>query len=204
MSAQINELNKSALRMPRQNEELDSKQTFDQNVGHMSASPEALAQFRNVLNFQVISRYDSAIKKLLCHTSHCVVYKFNDGTQEWVKTEFQGALALYLRDFITPEQGRGSLNTFKQLQEMFCYGLILLNRNSPECFSLGLLPNRITKYFFPNGVDGHGVLTMDVELNDSLIIVKDLLGDIYGLWIFDDADCKTLSKAIEFCLNSEL
>lgn len=169
-----------------------------------AASPDEIAQFRNNINFKVISRYDAAIKQLLCHTSHCVVYKYDDETQEWIKTEFQGALALYLRDFVAPATGEETKNTIGELEKMFCYGLILLNRNSPECFSLGLVPNRIARHYFPQGVAGHGVTEMDVELNDSLIILKNLVGEIHGLWIFDESDRTKLAKAIEFCLNGDL
>lgn len=63
---------------------------------------EALRLYTNTLNFNVISRYDPAIKQLLCNTSHCVLYNFNDETEEWVKSDFQGTLALYVRDFKVP------------------------------------------------------------------------------------------------------
>ncbi|KAK6454079.1 decapping protein [Scheffersomyces xylosifermentans] len=162
---------------------------------------EALKLYRNTLNFNVISRYDAAIKQLICHTSHCVIYKFNDESEEWVKSDYQGALALYVRDFKVPK--KGVTPTYTDLQELFCYGLILLNRNNPECFSLGLLPNKITKHFYPNGLNNSEVLEMDVELNDNLIIVRNLLGEIYGLWVFNEDDRTKMFKSLEFCLNAD-
>ena len=33
---------------------------------------DALKLYTSALNFNVISRYDPAIKQLICHTSHCV------------------------------------------------------------------------------------------------------------------------------------
>lgn len=169
--------------------------------GNQITPQEALKLYRNTLNFNVISRYDPEIKQLLYHTSHSVVYKFNDESQEWVKTDYQGTLALYMRNYEVPTSNHGS--TYQDLQTLFCYGLILLNRNNPECFSLGFLPNNITKAFFPHGVDNSNILEMDVELNDNLIIVKDLLGNIYGLWIFNEDDRIKLFKSLEYCLSSD-
>lgn len=163
---------------------------------------EALKLYTNTLNFNVISRYDPSIKQLVCHTSHCVIYKFNEDTQEWIKTDYQGTLAMYVRDFIVPTSKTNL--SYSDLQSLFCYGLILLNRNSPECFSLGLLPNKVSKHFFPNGLQESGILEMDVELNDNLIIVRNLLGEIYGLWVFNEEDRLKLFKSIEFCLNSDV
>lgn len=161
---------------------------------------KALELYRSTLNFNVISRYDPAIKQLLHSTSHCVIYKFNDESQEWVKSEYQGTLALYLRDFQIPQN---AIATYEDLQKLFCYGLILLNRTNPQCFSLGLLPNKVTQHFFPHGLNNNGINAMDVELNDNLIIIKNILGEIYGLWVFNEEDRTKLFKLIQFCLNND-
>ncbi|CAK7901657.1 mRNA-decapping enzyme subunit 1 [[Candida] anglica] len=158
---------------------------------------KALEIYKNALNFNVIHRYDQAIKQLLYLTSHSVIYKFDDDTEEWIKTDYQGTMALYLRDFSLPQ------NSQPELEKLFCYGLILLNRNNPECFSLGLLPNKVSKHFFPHGVGSNGIVEMDVEINDNLIIVKNLLGDIYGLWVFNEDDRLKLFKLLEFCLKND-
>lgn len=162
------------------------------------STQDALKLYRNTLNFNVISRYDPAIKQLLYFTSHCVIYKFQDET--WTKTDFQGTLAFYIRDFTMP-LGPGS--SYQDLQRCFCYGLILLNRSNPECFSLGLLPNVMTRMFFPNGINNNGITEMDVELNDNLIIVKNLLGEIYGLWVFNEEDRTKLFKLLDYCLQNQ-
>lgn len=154
---------------------------------------KALELYKSTLNFNVISRYDPAIKQLLYLTSHCVIYKFNEADEDWAKTEYLGTLALYLRNFEVPLSAPQSLD---DLQTLFCYGLILLNRNNPECFSLGLLPNRIIK----NLTNFHEI---DAELNDNLIIVKNVVGDIYGLWVFDETDRMKLFKLIDYCLKSD-
>ncbi|CAH2350164.1 mRNA-decapping enzyme subunit 1 [[Candida] railenensis] len=163
---------------------------------------KALELYRNALNFNVINRYDPSIKQLLYHTSHCVIYKFEDETEEWIKSDYQGSLALYLRDFKLPQQNNQTQISFQDLQSLFCYGLMLFNRNKPECFSLGFLPNNITKHFLPQGLGGNGIDEMNVELNDNLIIVKNLLGEIYGLWVFNEADRMKLFKLLEFCLKN--
>ncbi|RLV86823.1 mRNA-decapping enzyme subunit 1 [Meyerozyma sp. JA9] len=167
----------------------------------VSTDQNALDLYRNALNFNVISRYDNKIKQLLYHTSHCVIYKYDATTEEWEKTDFSGTLALYLRDFATPH--RGAPPTVDTLRSLFCYGLILMNRNNPECFSLGLVPNKITQHIFPQGVNNMGILSMDVELNGNLIIVKNLLGEIYGLWVFNEAEREKLYKLLEFCLTND-
>lgn len=167
----------------------------------MATDQNGLELYRNALNFNVISRYDSKIRQLLYHTSHCVVYKFDAASEEWEKTDYLGTLALYLRDFAAPQ--RGMPPTLATLQSLFCYGLILMNRNNPECFSLGLLPNGTTSKIFPHGVNNNGILQMEVELNGNLIIVKNLMGEIYGLWVFSEAEREKLFKLLEFCLTND-
>ena len=83
---------------------------------------EALNLYTNTLNFNVISRYDPAIKQLLCNTSHCVLYNFNDETEEWVKSDFQGTLALYIREFKVPKSN-SEPPTYQDLQDLFATGL---------------------------------------------------------------------------------
>lgn len=167
-------------------------------------TPEkALELFKSTLNFNVISRYDPHVKQLLYTTSHCVIYKFEPELQQWQKSDYQGTLALYLREFQAPEAGKQNLG-YKDLQNLFCYGLILLNRLNPECFSLGLIPNKVTKHFFPEGVENNGVYEMDAEMNHELIIVKNLLDEIYGLWVFSEEDRNKLFKLIEFCLKNDV
>ena len=48
-----------------------------------------------------------------------------------------------------------------------------------------------------------GILSMDVELNGNLIIVKNLLGEIYGLWVFNEAEREKLYRLLEFCLTND-
>ena len=165
-------------------------------------SEKALELYKNALNFNVVNRYDPALRQLLYVASHCVVYRFDSESDEWIKTDYQGATALYLRDFKLPQKP-AEMCTYADLQNLFCYGLIVLNRNKPECFSMGLLPNRLTGQFFPRGVAGSGVSSMDVEMNDNLLIVKNLLGEIYGLWVYSEAERLKIFKLLEFCLHND-
>lgn len=64
----------------------------------VSPLPNALDFYIKALNFNVISRYDSKIKQLLFHTPHASVYKWDFSKDEWRKLEYQGVLAIYLRD----------------------------------------------------------------------------------------------------------
>ncbi|KAI5969155.1 DCP1 [Candida margitis] len=141
---------------------------------------DALKLYTSALNFNVISRYDPAIIQLVCHTSHCVLYKFNEESEEWIKTDYQGALALYERS--TSSDSEQELSSDSQLQQAFKYGIIILNRSNPECFSLGILPGS----------------EMEVELNDNLIIIRSLSGEIYGLWLFSEEERESLFKTIQY------
>ncbi|SMN19479.1 similar to Saccharomyces cerevisiae YOL149W DCP1 Subunit of the Dcp1p-Dcp2p decapping enzyme complex, which removes the 5' cap structure from mRNAs prior to their degradation [Maudiozyma saulgeensis] len=58
----------------------------------------ALEFYRKALNFNVIGRYDPKIKQLLFHTPHASIYKWDFQKDEWTKLEYQGVLAIYLRD----------------------------------------------------------------------------------------------------------
>lgn len=164
------------------------------------SAKKALELYKETLNLNVISRYDPCIKKLLYQTAYSVIYKFDETQENWIKTDYQGSLALYLRDFQVPT---ATSPAFQDLQKLFCYGLILLNRSNLDLFSIGILPNNVTNHYFPNGVDNCGILRMDVELKDSLIIVKNLLGEIYGLWIFNESDRSKLHKLLQFCLTND-
>lgn len=141
---------------------------------------DALKLYTSALNFNVISRYDPAINQLVSHSSHCVLYKFNEESEEWVKTEYQGALALYERNAQNDFEKTSSSES--QLQQEFKYGIIILNRSNPECFSLGILPES----------------GMEVELNDNLIIIRSLSGEIFGLWLFSEEERDSLFKTIQY------
>lgn len=156
-----------------------------------------LKQYRSELNFKVISKYDSALKQIYFHTPHCVIYRFNNLSQEWMKTDFQGSLAFYLRKKLT------NYYNISDLLNMFSYSIILLNRNNPTCFSLGIMPNKALKTIIQDNCTGEQFVEMNVELKDNLIIVKNLLGEIYGLWVFNEFDRTKLFKSLEYCIFND-
>ncbi|EDK43564.1 conserved hypothetical protein [Lodderomyces elongisporus NRRL YB-4239] len=183
-----------------------------QNSGFAEESlsrEEALKLYTNALNFNVISRYDPAIKQLLSHTSHCVLYKFDHDSDEWIKTDFQGTMALYARDSKlhinelqrTIQQMQPTVELVQHVQDLFQFGLILLNRTSPECFSVGIVPSKLAKALEGKVFGDHTMHEMEVELNDNLIIVRNLYGDIFGLWVFDEEDRSELFKLLQYCLD---
>ncbi|CAK9438451.1 uncharacterized protein LODBEIA_P26750 [Lodderomyces beijingensis] len=172
-----------------------SAQGFPQEAAKNSISrDDALKLYTNTLNFNVISRYDPAIKQLLYYTSHCVIYQFID--DEWAKTDYQGVLALYSRenclDTSKPVSGEA-------VQSLLCYGLILLNRNNPDCLSIGLVPNNVVASVSDTSLTQFD--EMEVELNANLVIVRDIEGKIFGLWIFDEDDRSALFQTIKQILE---
>lgn len=72
-----------------------AKQQTGSNTNDNSS---ALEFYRKALNFNVIGRYDPKIKQLLFHTPHASIYKWDFQKDEWTKLEYQGVLAIYLRD----------------------------------------------------------------------------------------------------------
>lgn len=70
-------------------------------TGAATAAEDSATQlefYRKALNFNVIGRYDPKIKQLLFHTPHASLYKWDFKKDEWNKLEYQGVLAIYLRD----------------------------------------------------------------------------------------------------------
>ncbi|KAL6950726.1 hypothetical protein ACO0QE_000007 [Hanseniaspora vineae] len=108
-----------------------------------------------------------------------------------------------------------SQDTIKILQgeDIYNYGLILLNRSNPENFSLGIVPNSVVnkrRIFRKNpasvaGVNGQNMElnNMQIEKNDGLLIIKSLLGQVFGLWIYNEKDRETLFTLIKYLLESE-
>lgn len=67
-------------------------------TSNVTDTTNALEFYRKALNFNVIGRYDPKIKQLLFHTPHASIYKWDFGKDEWNKLDYQGVLAIYLRD----------------------------------------------------------------------------------------------------------
>ncbi|KAH3902438.1 related to mRNA-decapping enzyme subunit 1 [Saccharomycodes ludwigii] len=209
---------------------------------------DTLDLYRKALNFNVIGRYDPKIKQLLFHTSHAVLYQYDIEQENWAKQEYQGVLAVYLRDLsntstnllndvsnesatlksVTSSTAIKAMDTVKtdssyvneinnnngsngstqqkvlQGQDFYNYGLIILNRCNPENFSLAITPNSVINKHKLFGKEEKQVLTnIQIEKNDELLIIKNLLGDVYGLWIYNEEDRETLYTLIKYLLENE-
>ncbi|CEP61052.1 Dcp1p LALA0_S02e05666g [Lachancea lanzarotensis] len=191
------------------------------------ASPDMTLEFyRKALNFNVIGRYDSKIKQLLFHTPHASVYKWDFGKDEWVRLEYQGVLAIYLRDLtqgdeILPEETEeersvlalpskpnGPEHNTEVLKgrDIYNYGLILLNRMNPENFSIGIAPNSVInkrRLFSPDEDEQQPLECMKVEVKDDLVIIKNLRHEVFGIWIHTVPDRKNVYELIKYLLESE-
>lgn len=141
--------------------------------------------YTKTLTFNVIGRYDPKIDRLLYHTSHCQLYKFGE-TQEWDKLDYQGVLAVYSRK--KSEEG-------DEVDDIYDHGIIILNRASPENFSIGLLSNSESRKL--------GVSEIKTEHQTDYIIIKNLEGDIYGFWIHEVKDRESVFTLIKAIVNRE-
>lgn len=158
----------------------------------ISSSQETLEWYRRILTLNVISKYDPEIQQLVFKTSHSVIYEFKSETSDWEKLDFQGPLAFYSRN--SNNLKLDSLEGQSLVQsDNFPFGIILLNRDSPQNFGLGLIPSKYIK----DKKD-----QMMIEENSELLILKSLEGKTYGLWVFDLNDRKYLNQLIEYYLDN--
>lgn len=196
-----------------------------------ASSDMTLEFYRKALNFNVIGRYDPKIKQLLFHTSHAAVYKWDCSTDGWSKLEYQGVLAIYLRDVsnhedllpalgnndntvitgatTTQQNGIGSESPSSQLltgHDIYNYGLIIINRINPDNFSLGIAPNSAInkrKIFNPEEDVRQPLHTMGVEVKDDLLIIKSLTREVFGIWIHNESDRNNIYELIKYLLENE-
>ncbi|CCK72630.1 Dcp1p KNAG_0K02670 [Huiozyma naganishii CBS 8797] len=180
-------------------------------------SSNALEFYRKALNFNVIGRYDPKIKQLLFHTPHASIYKWDFGKDEWNKLDYQGVLAIYLRDLTAgptklPKQDNDSSQQHYSSGEplrgpdIYNYGLIVLNRINPENFSIGIVPDSVIKQrkTSNSAEDQQNPLhLMGIEVKDDLIIIKNLKHEVYGIWIHTAADRQNIYELITYLLKND-
>lgn len=184
-----------------------------------------LELYRKALNFNVIGRYDPKIKQLLFHTPHATVYKWDFQDKKWSKLDYQGVLAIYLRDVFTKNSLlAGTQNhdqsTISRLNngvsdlpsellkgyDIYNYGLIILNRISPDNFSLGIVPNSVVnkrKLFSPEEELYQPLEQMGVEVKNDLVIIKNLRHEVFGIWIHTPTDRENVYELIKYLLENE-
>lgn len=186
----------------------------------------ALEFYRKALNFNVIGRYDPKIKQLLFHTPHASIYKWDFNKDEWNKLDYQGVLAIYLRDisnreFILPNveddssmmddsnvnlQHHYRHGQILQGEDIYNYGLILLNRINPDNFSMGIVPNSVInkrKLFDAQLNQTNPLEKMGIEVKDDLVIIKNLKHEVFGIWIHTVVDRQNIYELIKYLLESE-
>ncbi|KAH3681056.1 hypothetical protein WICPIJ_007970 [Wickerhamomyces pijperi] len=86
--------------------------------------------FADTLTYNVLQRHDPQLERLLKYCSHSQLYKLNS-EGEWDKLDFSGVLAIYTRKPTEAAPYEG--------------GMMILNRNSPENWCIGLTRNREAK-----------------------------------------------------------
>lgn len=181
----------------------------------------SLELYRKPLNFNVIRRYDPKIKQLLFHTPHSTLYKWDINDNKWNKLEYQGVLAIYLRDIaegadlLVPsrdqQQDANGSNEIKAGEvlygrDIYNYGLIILNRINPDIFSIAIAPNCSVnkRKLFATQEDALQPLeVMGVELKDDLVIIKNLRKEVYGIWIYTPADRQNVYDLLMYLLENE-
>lgn len=181
-------------------------------------STETLEIYRKALNFNVIARYDPKIKQLLFHTPHANVYKW--GEDKWNKLDYQGVLAIYLRDVsdketplpelssyddaVTSQQSEGHTPQILTGKDIYNYGLIIMNRINPDNFSLAIASNSVlNKNKLLNPDSTNQLEPMRVEVRDDLVMVKTLKKEVYGIWVHTPEDRQNIYELIKFLLESE-
>ncbi|QLQ80669.1 hypothetical protein HG537_0E00220 [Torulaspora globosa] len=190
------------------------------------ASAMTMEFYRKALNFNVIGRYDPKIKQLLFHTPHASVYKWDFEKNEWNKLDYQGVLAIYLRDVANRDSflpggdiGEQSVSSCggQQMEtaaygethsgrDIYNYGLIILNRINPDNFSMAIVPNSVVnkrKVFEAEENAKNPLECMGVEVKDELVIIKNLKKEIYGIWIHTVADRQNIFELIKYLLENE-
>ncbi|ODV61870.1 Dcp1p, partial [Ascoidea rubescens DSM 1968] len=170
---------------------------------------QQLEFIKNIINFNVIGKYDPKIKQILLQTYQSIWYKFNETKAEWEQLEYAGPLALYLRNYeweyfndpsrIAQRRGLDEETIARELKlrDCYVYGLMVLNRSSPKNLSLGLIPHTITDAYPAFYSGGY-----EFERKDELLIIKNWLDEIYGVWIHHPQDRERFGKLIEYCLSN--
>lgn len=190
-----------------------------------SNSAMTMEFYRKALNFNVIGRYDPKIKQLLFHTPHASVYQWDFETDEWKKLEYQGVLAIYLRDVsqgdmlphqtesitsmntdTTDNQSSSFSGTVLTGHDIYNYGLIILNRINPDNFSIGIVPNSVINkrnVFNADENSENPLECMGVEVKDDLVIIKNLKHEVFGIWIHTVADRENIYELIKYLLEND-
>ncbi|GMG60211.1 unnamed protein product [Ambrosiozyma monospora] len=148
-------------------------------------------------------------------SSYCVVYKFDETVNDWAKLDYQGPIAIYSRhyqDEYLQQQQQQQQPQFQQTKPKhsvseivssptsayYSNGLIILNRVKPENFTIGLVD---TATILKEPQEDPEDVGIKIELNEELIIVRDLNKVVFGLWVFNELDRTHLCQVLKYCVG---
>ncbi|GME82450.1 unnamed protein product [Ambrosiozyma monospora] len=89
-------------------------------------------------------------------------------------------------------------DTIKTTSAHYSNGLIILNRVKPENFTIGLVD---TATILKEPQEDPEDVGIKIELNEELIIVRDLNKVVFGLWVFDELDRTHLCQVLKYCVG---
>ena len=172
-----------------------------------ATSQQTIEIYKQALTFNVIAKYDTAITQLLHISSYCVIYQYDEESEDWVKSSYMGPITIYSRrsywdkfDINADIKETEKINVNKIINskngEYYKFGLMVLNRSQPENFSLGLLGDR-----YLNNDEIINERNLLIEKSDELIIIRDFEGNAFGFWIFDEKDRDYLYQLLMYCID---
>lgn len=142
----------------------------------------ALEFYRKALNFNVIGRYDPKIKQLLFHTPHASIYKWDFHKDEWNKLDYQGVLAIYLRDI---GDGTNVLPTYEDEDSQILQDNIASTNNSTMNLNQKAILKNANKNYSYNTQQNY---------SDSVLQGKDIYN--YGLIVLNRINPDNFSMGI--------
>lgn len=172
-----------------------------------NAATQTIEIYKQALTFNVIAKYDAAIAQLLHISSYCVIYQYDEESEDWVKSSYMGPITIYSRrsawdkydadsDISDNQKVTADELVKSKTGSYYRFGLLVLNRSQPENFSLGLLGDR---YLTDDDISNERNLL--IEKSDELIIIRDFEGKAFGFWIFDEKDRDYLYQLLMYCID---
>lgn len=199
-------ISNAGITIPTNNSKNNSNQEPAQQEHSKKQSELTLEVYKGILTFNFVGKYDPKLKCIIRQTPYSVLYKFSTQNDEWEKLEFEGPLVFYERNvdpvepqlaFPAPGQEQVVSERLK-MKDNYVKGLMIINRNNPKNISLGIIPKSYSSayhHFFRNSY-------YEVQMSNDLIILKNHLGEVYGIWIHDETDRNLFYNDALACINS--
>lgn len=161
-------------------------------------SQVALELYKRILNFNCVGKYDPKLKQIIHITAHAVLYKFDQATDNWEQTDFQGPLVFYERSIDADLAARTRVsNEELKLKDLYGHGLMILNRNAPKNLAIGIISKNITQ----NNPEFYQGLHYELQEANDLLMIKTTVGEVYGIWIHNQEDRKAFAKLIKYSIE---